>query len=59
MGLNFGRVSNYLNSLGVMDLYYLERQAQDLGTESKLPPLVKEVPFAGLDDAHFPFSVLP
>ena len=57
VGLNFGVVSKYLRSLGVRELYYLERQVQDLGTESKLPLLVKKAPFTGLDDAGFPSSV--
>lgn len=58
VGLNFRRVSDYLKSLGVRELYSLERQAQDLGTESKLPLLVTKVPFTGMDDASFPSSVL-
>jgi histidinol-phosphatase (PHP family) len=59
VGLNFGGASDYLKSLGVMDLYYLERQGQDLETESKLPLLVKKVPFTGLENARFPSSVPP
>jgi histidinol-phosphatase (PHP family) len=58
VGLNFGRVSDYLKSLGVSELYYLERQAQDLGTESRLPLLVSKIPFTGLDNACFPSTVL-
>jgi histidinol-phosphatase (PHP family) len=59
VGLNFGAVSKYLKRLGVKDLYYLERQGQDSEAQSKLRLLVKKVPFAGLDDASFPSSVLP
>jgi histidinol-phosphatase (PHP family) len=58
VGLNFGRVSDYLKSMGVRELYYLERQVQDLGTKSKLPLLVTQVPYTGLDNACFPSSVL-
>jgi len=58
VGLNFGRVSDYLKSMGVRELYYLERQVQDSGTESKLPLLVRQVRFTGLGDACFPSSVL-
>jgi hypothetical protein len=58
VGLNFGRVSDYLKSLGVRELCHLERQAHDLGTESKLPLVVKKMPFMGLDGECFPYSVL-
>lgn len=57
VGLNFGGVSRYLKSLGVEDLYYLERQDQDSEAQSALPLLVKKVSFTGLDDASFPSSV--
>jgi histidinol-phosphatase (PHP family) len=58
VGLNFGRVSDYLISLGVRELCYLERPAQHLGTESRLPLLVAKAPFKGLDNACFPSTVL-
>jgi histidinol-phosphatase (PHP family) len=57
IGLNFGRVSDYLQSLGVTKLYCLDRQVRDLRTGSKLPVFVKKVPFKGLDGASFPSSV--
>jgi hypothetical protein len=58
IGLNFGRVSDYLKCLGVRELYYLDRQAQDSGTEPKLPLLATKALFTGLDDACFPSTAL-
>jgi len=59
VGLNFERVLDYLKSLGVTELYYLERQEQDLRTQSKLTLVVKKVPFTGLGGASFPSTVPP
>ena len=59
VGLNFERVLDYLKSLGVTELYYLERQEQDLRTQSKLTLAVKKVPFTGLGGANFPSTVPP
>jgi hypothetical protein len=42
VGLNFERVLDYLKSLGVTELYYLERQEQDLRTQSKLTLVVRD-----------------
>jgi histidinol-phosphatase (PHP family) len=58
VGLNFQLVTKYLEGLGVEDLYFLERPAEDTESLSKSPLLVKKLPLAGLlDGLRYPSNV--
>jgi histidinol-phosphatase (PHP family) len=58
VGLNFALVKNYLESLGVENLYYLDKPAEDIQSQSKLPLVIKKLPLAGLlGGLRYPTSV--
>jgi histidinol-phosphatase (PHP family) len=56
VGLNFGRTVDYLKSLGVETLHYLEREAAASQGGSKPSLLVTEVPLTGLNINGYPHT---
>lgn len=58
VGLNFALVTKYLESLGVEDVYYLERLAKVSENQSKLPLVIKKLALTGvLNGVRYPSSV--
>jgi histidinol phosphatase-like PHP family hydrolase len=56
VGLNFGRALDYLRSLGVETLHYLEREKADSKAELEPSLVVREVSLADLDVKEYPHT---